>query len=165
MMIKTIKSRYSCSSLLIAISITLIAFGSTPSHASDDIIYYWLDKAGVPKYSETPPRDGQKYQTILPKVTSSHNPEKAKEHIKNQQAQQQSRREKRLNQHEQHQQSIASAEIRVKNCGIVTKRLNSLKSQSRVSLQHSDGSIQTLSEEQRLEQIQIAQSQASQYCN
>jgi len=163
-MIKKLKSRYS-STAVMAFSLAFMLLSSAPSQAADDIIYYWLDKAGVPKYSETPPRDGQKYKTILPKVTRAYDPEKAKERIKNQQAEQQSRREKRLNQHEQHQQSIASAEIRNKNCSIVSKRLSSLKSQSRVSLQHSDGSIKKLSEAERQEQIQIAQSQASQYCD
>ncbi len=162
MILTNLKFR-SSGTTFVAIALALMLFNSTPLHATGDVIYYWLDKTtGVPKYSETPPRDGQKYQTILPKVARQHDPKKEKEQIKSQQVQ---RREKRLDQHEQHQQSIASAEIRKKNCIIVTKRLNGLKNKSRVSLQYSDGSIKALSEDERQEQIQIAQSQSSQYCN
>jgi len=153
----TIQKILSRSSMLIMI---LCVLASAVSRAE---IYKWTDEDGNTVYSEQPPTGDMEVEVITPpgKVDT----ERALMNLRNDKI----RSEKLLRERQakkENQQQVAEAEARKEeNCRRAQARLRSFATRPTVQLEQADGSNVRATEEQRQEQIAIANEMISEFCN
>ncbi len=146
--------------ILVAACLALII--SSTAYAGP--VYKWSDEGRV-IYSQTPPAPGIEFEVVYQDSTGANTSvAKAEATSSNSDDDFEKRREDRLQKKSDKQVQEESNKIKVENCAIATKNMESLTSRGQVTVK--DGDIyRKLSEEERQTKIQETQEQVSEYCS
>ena len=147
------------SKALIVISIALLL--STTAHAGP--VYKWSEEGKV-IYSQTPPAPGIEFEVVFQDETGANTSVAKVDASSSDSASSfEQRREERLQKKTDKQVQEESNKIKVENCAIATKNMESLTSRGQVTVK--DGEIyRKLTEQERQAKIQETQEQVSEFC-
>ena len=126
------------------------------------VMYKWVDEQGNTHYSQTPPNSDVEVKTIKPppKVDT----EAASKALEEQNKKVSELREKRLAEAEEQEKTDSEKAEKDKNCQQAKDRLASYQ-RPRVNLENSDGTIRTVSEEERQAEIKKSKEYIEKACN
>ncbi len=133
---------------------------------AQQFIYKWNDEQGQIQYSELPPPAGVPYETVRKPAGFGQEGGQARDLVKEQEELAKKLAEEEANKQEQQQeQAQKEQDVRVKNCEIAKKNVETLQGDRPVVKTDAQGNKVALDAQQREAELQKARKDQDYFCN